>query len=909
MRNFRRLVYVRALEPLPDGFSEPVVEVDLSDPRELDDDLDRVIAHRMGMLPAVYSSLISSGTAADRTAFWDFARRSYLDNPLPALFKERLFVTLSRFSRVRYCIVRHAGFLIGKGYPAGDASAPPQPIENLLSLLKRPLYSEGHAEQALIRLASTGAVKGLLHEPDDAKEHDLFLVLAGLFMEPERQRLAGKRLRTLIGDEYYHPLQTLLVYIKTEHFRAESHPDLTYESDMLAVMQTSPELSRLLLDQPDIKTVLSTAAMRRALIEIKQTRAALDAFQDRNAFLLELGDALRPLSEPAEMQRAASRLLSEYLKADWVLFAEFDGVTKTIRIVHDHVAEGAWALERIHSMAPFLSSMAELRAGRTTVDPDISRSKRLTGEGRSVCLQLGLRSLVSVPIIKDGSLIATLSVAGKTPRNWTIQEVTLIEDIAGRISSAIERAHAEQKLLQREADLTRVQQIGNVGGIHVDVASGFIGRRSPEYRRIHGLPDHIRNEPHADWLKRVHPDDRAAADRTFQDAMAGSADSYESEYRIIRPNDGKLRWIFAKLDIERDTEGRAIRLVGAHIDITDRKFAEETVRDSEHRLRTLMEGIPQLVWRSRDDGQWSWAGPQWLEFTGQTVAEAMGRGWLDAIHPDDRPAVHDAWRSAMEHGSLDVEHRVRRAADGAYFWHHTRSAPLRDTADAITEWLGTTTDVQQMKGLQNNQALMVAELQHRTRNLIAVVRAIAHQTMMITGPTHAFEEQFGRRLAALARVQSLLSRSDEEPITMEALVRLELDAIGGQARAREATVISGPAIHLRHSIVQTLTLALHELATNACNYGALHHEDGRLSVTWSMLEAPEASPCIKLVWVEQGPALSNFSQAAMKGGYGRQLIERALPYTLGAKTKYELNESGVLCEIEIPVEKEQRRST
>lgn len=108
---------------------------------------------------------------------------------------------------------------------------------------------------------------------------------------------------------------------------------------------------------------------------------------------------------------------------------------------------------------------------------------------------------------------------------------------------------------------------------------------------------------------------------------------------------------------------------------------------------------------------------------------------------------------------------------------------------------------------------MVHELQHRTRNLIAVVASVARQTMDKTGPTEAFRTAFNQRLEVLARVQGLLSTADQEPITLRGLVKLELDALG--ATEGERVTLSGPPVRIRFSVVQTLARALHELATNA----------------------------------------------------------------------------------------------
>lgn len=196
--------------------------------------------------------------------------------------------------------------------------------------------------------------------------------------------------------------------------------------------------------------------------------------------------------------------------------------------------------------------------------------------------------------------------------------------------------------------------------------------------------------------------------------------------------------------------------------------------------------------------------------------------------------------------------------------------------------------------------VMVAELQHRTRNLIAVVSAIAKRTMARTGPTEAFRTQFNERLQALSRVQGLLSRTDVEPITIGALIRMELDALGAEA-SDERITLGGPRVVLRDTIVQTMALAIHELATNARKHGALAVENGALKVTWAVKQVDAAASNLVLEWVEEGVVRAPEPEGAKRKGYGRELIERALPYSLNAKTGFELNHDGVRCTIELPL--------
>src|SRR6267154_2371702 len=116
---------------------------------------------------------------------------------------------------------------------------------------------------------------------------------------------------------------------------------------------------------------------------------------------------------------------------------------------------------------------------------------------------------------------------------------------------------ASVALREREAELARVQQIGRIGGLEVDLRTGFHNRRSPEYLLIHGLPPDAATESHEDWVQRIHPEDREATEKKFRDAVAGKTRDYSVQYRIIRPSDGETRWISVKSTIERDQQERA----------------------------------------------------------------------------------------------------------------------------------------------------------------------------------------------------------------------------------------------------------------------------------------------------------------------------------------------------------------
>ena len=252
---------------------------------------------------------------------------------------------------------------------------------------------------------------------------------------------------------------------------------------------------------------------------------------------------------------------------------------------------------------------------------------------------------------------------------------------------------ASAALREREAELARVQQIGRIGGLEVDLRTGFRNRRSPEYLLIHGLPPDAANEFHEDWVRRIHPEDREATEKKFRDAVAGRVREYTVQYRIIRPSDGETRWISVKSTIERDENGRAIRLVGAHSDVTEQVVADLALRQSEERFRNLADQLAELnatlaqrveektrerdrIWNVSQDllvvadrnGVWRTVNPAWTKTLGWSEAELLNRTseWLE--HPDDG-GITRAHVKKLGDSETTVKFESRfRHRDGSYRW-------------------------------------------------------------------------------------------------------------------------------------------------------------------------------------------------------------------------------------------------
>ncbi|MBW3618397.1 MAG: PAS domain S-box protein, partial [Proteobacteria bacterium] len=197
------------------------------------------------------------------------------------------------------------------------------------------------------------------------------------------------------------------------------------------------------------------------------------------------------------------------------------------------------------------------------------------------------------------------------------------------------------------------------------------------------------------WLQATHPEDKERTGEIFRQANAGRA-PFHAEYRLRRA-DGSYSWAIDTAQPRFAPDGTYLGYVGAVIDISGRKAAEDSLRASESRFRTLTDTIPAFVWFADWDGAVTYHNARWYAYSGLTEAESVGPGWLRTLHPDDLAQTAAAWEEARARSmSYVVECRYRRL-DGAYRWFVARAEPLRDEAGRITGWFGTSTDIDDRK--------------------------------------------------------------------------------------------------------------------------------------------------------------------------------------------------------------------
>ncbi len=270
--------------------------------------------------------------------------------------------------------------------------------------------------------------------------------------------------------------------------------------------------------------------------------------------------------------------------------------------------------------------------------------------------------------------------------------------------------------------------------------------------------------------------------------------------------------------------------------------------------------------------------------------------FLRGIHPDDRDRVAAALGQSVDpagDGVCDIEYRVVGVNGGFERWVATRGKTVFEQ-DRVVSFHGVVLDISERKRAEQTNVMLIAELQHRTRNLLAVVDGLAEQTLASCDTLDDFAIPFRQHLATLSRVQGLLSRGETSPVMISELVELELRALGAKPDGIRVSVV-GPDVPLPSRSVQILALGLHELATNARKHGALAAPDGLLSVTWCVAEENGARRLL-LRWEEKGIVVRGVSDAD-RVGRGRTLIEESLPFQLDAETQLEIGVDSVRCSV------------
>lgn len=329
-------------------------------------------------------------------------------------------------------------------------------------------------------------------------------------------------------------------------------------------------------------------------------------------------------------------------------------------------------------------------------------------------------------------------------------------------------------------------------------------------------------------------------------------------------------------------------------DFLERCRIDEALRESERRFRATFENAAVGIAHVAPDGSLLRVNDRLCEIVGWSADELATKTFQGITHPDDLASNLERFERALS-GNADhyaMEKRYLRK-DGSIVWANLTVGCVRKPNGTIDYFISVIEDITERKLAEEHARLLLREVNHRSKNLLAVVQAVARQTAEDSDPK-LFAQRFAARLSGLAACQDLLVKNDWREVDVGDLVRTQLSHFAGLIGSRICP--SGPPLKLSPTAAQTIGMALHELATNAGKYGALSVENGVIEVGWGLTSTDEQSR-FSMRWLERG---SPPVDEPIRKGFGHTVMVRMVEYDLGADVKLEFGADGLVWHMTAP---------
>ena len=406
----------------------------------------------------------------------------------------------------------------------------------------------------------------------------------------------------------------------------------------------------------------------------------------------------------------------------------------------------------------------------------------------------------------------------------------------------------------------------------------------------------------AGWLALVHPDDRCRI--VISPAIHGCADGrYSIEYRV-KNKDGRWVWLWDRGRASIAPDGNVARLIGSAIDVSERKQIETALAESENRARNSLAEIEAIYDTARiglcvldRELRYVRINDRLAEINSFPVADHIGKS-IREIVPGIADKVESIAARIFETGQgipdVELSGTTAAAPNSLRFWLE-QWMPLRSAAGEIIGINVVVEDITDRKKHEEQILLLMREVNHRAKNMLGVVQAIARHTVM--SHPEDFVRRFSERLQALAMSQDLLIKNEWQGTDLIELVRAQLAHFKDLMDTRVA--LSGLPVRLSPAATQTIGMALHELATNAGKYGALSNADGQVEINWKVYEPEPGEQRFSMSWIERGgPPVT----APARRGFGSTVIESMARMGLAAEVRLDYASSGLQWRLDCPGE-------
>lgn len=508
--------------------------------------LQQEVADRFGLLPNFFQ--LGPDTPEITGNLWGFAKFGYLDNPLPSSFKERLFVYLSQFCDVRYCISRHVGFLVGLGRPAGDRDCPPETIEEVVRLIRRPLPRGRELDPYLEFCRSCEAPLDTFPDAESFAEEALFACCSHVFLQNEDAARSLEVLRYACGETNLQYLLVFLTFVRTAHFWTKVHPELQHERDISELLNVQEALAKCVLDDSTKSDGETAQVLVRELIELRKEREQAELLR---VTLSCIGDAVVVTDEKGRV--TSLNPVAEQLTGWSGHDAHGKPVQEIFRIVNEQTRE-----EEANPAVTALREGCVVALANHTV--------LLARDGR----ELPIDDSASPIRNTDGAVVGC---------------VLVFRDATQRRDSELRIRHSEERYRALGTATSQIVWTTNPDGHTIEDSPSWRAYTGQTFEQWKGLG----------WLNAIHPEDRERTAEVWSRAVRDKS-IYTIEYRVLR-HDGKVRWMSVRGVPVLGDDGTVREWIGANTDITALKRAESEAAERTRLVAVRADVSTSLVLR------------------------------------------------------------------------------------------------------------------------------------------------------------------------------------------------------------------------------------------------------------------------------------------------------------------------
>jgi PAS domain S-box-containing protein len=373
----------------------------------------------------------------------------------------------------------------------------------------------------------------------------------------------------------------------------------------------------------------------------------------------------------------------------------------------------------------------------------------------------------------------------------------------------------------------------------------------------------------------------------LKEAVLATGEAMQEDYQV------GTEWVRFRVEPRRNDRDDLIGLITSTTDISEEKRVEREMVHTTALLRAVSDATPDLISVKDRNGRWLFANPSFLAAQKKSWAEVRGKTDLEIY--SDRSEAKDY----MENDRRVMQTRVaeiveeRSTSDSGTIVYLSTKAPLFDDSGEVIGVVGIATDVTERKREEERRHFLLRELQHRSKNLLAVIQSIARQSIATSNSLSDFEQRFTARLAGLSATHDLLILHDWKGASVSELVQSHVSA---QDLADGRYEIDGPNIRLMPSAIQHIGMVLHELTSNAVKYGSLSRPEGQVHIRWFIESRPDGE-FFNMRWQEmRGPPVAQTERR----GFGRLITERIIASAVDGMAMLDFNSAGVIWTLEMP---------